>query len=105
MLNNRWEFSAKFRLATGRPFTPYNANGTQSVSLYNTERVGINHSLDVRVDRRWEFSDWLLITYIDIQNIYNNKPKDVPYFDERTQHLKYRDAIGILPSIGVSAEF
>jgi hypothetical protein len=105
ILNNEWEVSAKFRLATGRPYTPYNSDGTQSPLLYNTARVGSNHSLDVRVDKRWLFSGWSLIGFIDVQNIYNNKPHDVPIFNERLGNEEDRQNIGILPSIGLSAEF
>jgi hypothetical protein len=105
IFNERWEVSAKFRFATGRPYTPYNADGTQSPMQYNTDRVDANHSLDLRVDRRWLFSRWSLITYLDVQNVYNRKPLDVPRYNERIQQTEQPDAIGILPSIGISAEF
>lgn len=105
ILNNQWEFSGKFRLATGRPYTPYNPDGTQDVARFNSARIPTNHSLDLRIDRRWMFRPWTLIAYIDIQNIYNRKPRFVPRFNERTQQVEDNQAIGILPSIGVSIEF
>lgn len=106
VMNEGWEFSAKFRYASGRPYTPYNSDGSQDVLAYNTARIGANHSVDVRIDKRWNFSSWNLMTYIDIQNIYNRRPLDVPIFDERTGEVKQvSNTIGILPSIGVSAEF
>jgi hypothetical protein len=105
VLDDRWEFSTKFRLATGRPYTPYGPGGAQDPARYNSMRVGTNHSLDVRVDRRWQFGRWNLITYIDIQNVYNRQPLDVPRFDRRTGREQVNDSIGILPSIGVTAEF
>lgn len=106
IMNELWEFSGKFRLATGRPYTPYNPDGTQNISAYNTVRIGANHSLDLRVDRRWNFDRWNLITYIDVQNVYNRKALDVPIFDDRTKEVKQASGgIGLLPSIGVSAEF
>ncbi|MDP1677084.1 MAG: TonB-dependent receptor [Bacteroidota bacterium] len=106
ILNELWEFGGKFRFATGRPYTPYNPDGTQIVSAYNSNRIGANHSLDIRVDRRWNFERWNLITYIDIQNIYNRKALDIPVFDERTKEVKQPEGtIALLPSIGVSAEF
>jgi hypothetical protein len=106
ILNELWEFSGKFRIATGRPYTPYLPGGIQNVAAYNTVRIDANHSLDVRVDRRWNFNDWNLITYIDIQNIYNRKAVDVPVYDARTNEVKQTGgSIGLLPSIGVSAEF
>jgi hypothetical protein len=105
VLNGNWEFSTKFRYLTGRPYTPYNSDGTQDHSRYNSVRILPNHSLDVRVDRKWFFESWTLVTYIDIQNIYNRKPIDVPRYDERTKQTKQVGAIGILPSVGISAEF
>jgi len=105
VFSEKWEASAKFRFSSGIPYTPYNADGSQSGDRYNSERTGNNHSLDVRVDRRWFYDSWTLIAYIDIQNIYNRKEVGVPRYDERTGTAKSSDAIGILPSIGVSAEF
>ncbi len=103
--NSRWEFSARFRLATGRPYTPYNADYSKSADNYNSSRIDVNHSLDVRVDRRWSLGSMYLITYIDIQNIYNRSFSDVPRWNEYKQELDDSSSIGILPSIGISAEF
>jgi hypothetical protein len=105
ILNEKWEFATKFRFATGRPYTPYNSDGAQVSSAYNTARIPVNHSLDVRVDRRWTFTKWTLVAYVDIQNIYNRKAKDVPTYNERTGRIEDNQSIGILPSIGISAEF
>ena len=46
-----------------------------------------------------------IIGYIDIQNIYNNKASGPPTYDTRTGMLEENDSIGILPTIGISAEF
>jgi hypothetical protein len=105
ILDQRLEFSARFRYATGRPYTPFNPDGTQEAELYNSSRIAPNHSFDLRVDRRWTFERWSLITYVDVQNVYNRKPIDVPRFNPRTGELERVGSIGILPSIGVSAEF
>jgi hypothetical protein len=105
LFNERWEAAMKFRLATGRPYTPYNPDGTQDAGNVYGDRIGVNHSLDVRVDRRWTFDDWNLITYIDIQNLYNKKPSRIPTFNARTMQLDEPRSIGILPSIGLTAEF
>lgn len=105
IFNEKWEFSTKFRYVTGRPYTPFDAFGNQSVNLYNSYRVPANHSLDIRVDRRWSLGKWSLDTYIDIQNIYNRKPIDIPRFNRRTGGIEQTGSIGILPSIGISAIF
>ncbi len=105
IFSKKWEASLKFRFATGNPYTPYNNDGTQSVSKYNSERYNSIHSLDVRVDRRWDFENWALITYIDIQNIYNNKNSNNLRWDSRKGIAESQSSIGLLPSIGVSVEF
>jgi hypothetical protein len=45
------------------------------------------------------------VTYLDIQNVYNRKPLDVPRYNPETRRAEQNASIGILPSIGISAEF
>jgi hypothetical protein len=105
LINANWEVGAKFRLVTGRPYTPYNEDGTKSVANYNSVRLDVNHSLDIRVDRRWFFEAWTLVAYLDVQNVYNRQPSRVPTYNARTGTIEEEDSIGILPSIGISGEF
>jgi hypothetical protein len=100
-----WEISARFRFATGRPFTPFNVDGTQDIDRYFSERIPVNHSLDVRVDRRWMLRSWTIIAYIDIQNLYDRAFYDAPRYNTRTGASESSRSIGILPTIGVSVEF
>jgi hypothetical protein len=104
IFNERWEASVKFRYSTGSPYTPFNPDGTQSVENYNTARTPENHSLDLRFDRKWNFQNFVLITYIDVQNVYNRKNSSIVRWDSRNQRVADNSAIGILPSIGVSLE-
>jgi hypothetical protein len=103
--NEYWEASIRFRFASGSPFTPFNPDGTQSIINYNTRRLKSTHSLDLRVDKRWYFSSWTLITYLDLQNVYNRKNSTSVRWDSRKQRVDETSSIGILPSIGISAEF
>jgi len=104
-INEEWEVATKFRYSTGKPYTPYNSNGSQSVEQINSVRFPVNHSIDVRVDKRWFFSGWTLITYVDIQNIYDRKNITGIRWDQRTQSPEFNETIGILPSIGISVMF
>ena len=104
IFNEKWEFSTKLRYATGRPYTPLDENGQQLTSAYNSVRLDPNHTLDVRLDRRWG-GQWGLITYIDIQNIYNKKPSSIPSIDPNTGEISEGASLGLLPTIGISAEF
>lgn len=105
IFSENWEAAVKFRLATGNAYTPYNFNGTQSIENYLSERLGTTHGLDIRVDRRWNFSNWSMVAYIDIQNIYNQKNVNAVKWDYRTMQIDEQAEIGILPSIGISVEF
>ncbi len=104
IIDDEWEASTKFRFASGKPYTPFNSDGTQSIVNYNSKRVSSNHSLDLRLDKRWYFKGWTLITYIDIQNIYNNKNTSFIRWNARERKVDESSSIGILPSIGISAE-
>lgn len=104
IFNERWEASLKFRYATGRPYTPFNTDGTQSVANFNTMNFPEFHSLDLRIDRRWNFDKLTLITYIDIQNIYNRKNTSNIRWDFEKMQVAENSSIGILPSIGISLE-
>lgn len=103
--NEKWEISSRFRFATGNPYTPFNSDGSQSVVNYNAFRFQPTHSLDIRLDRRWDLGGLNLITYIDIQNIYNNKNTNTIRYDYRKGEVDKSSSIGLLPSIGVSLEF
>jgi len=104
VFNEKWEFSTKFRYATGRPFTPINDQGVQITEEYNAVRLDANHNLDVRLDRRWTNNNWGLITYIDVQNVYNRKSSSAPALDPNTGEIIENQGFGILPTIGISAE-
>jgi hypothetical protein len=105
IFNPKYEASLKFRFATGKPYTPFNSDGTQSVQNYLAKRLPEQHSLDLRVDRRFNFDKWNLIAYIDVQNIYNRKNVSFVRWDRKTNSVEKSAAIGVLPSIGISAEF
>ncbi len=105
-LGKEWEISGKFRLIGGRPYTPINpVDGTQLVSQYNTEFLPDFNSLDLRVDKRWNFSAWTLITYIDVQNVYGKKNISGYNWNKYTMQIEANESIGVLPTIGINAIF
>ena len=85
-MKRNWELGAKFRLATGRPYTPYDVQRSlvksnwdvkgvalNDYSRLNTERLGTFSQLDVRVDKVWYFKKSSLNLYMDIQNFLNKE--------------------------------
>jgi len=104
--NQRWELSSKFRIATGSPTTPFTITGDREWIKYNQgDRLPIFHSLDMRLDRRWNFMKNTLVTYVDIQNIYGRENISAIRWNPRLQSAEYQKSLGLLPSIGVSFEF
>ena len=105
LYEEKWEFNAKFRFYTGRPYTPFSQNLTKSAELFNTERIDPNHALDIRIERRWYFDRLMLITYVDVQNAYNYTFNTIPRYDSFEQKVESSGGIGILPSIGIGLMF
>ena len=105
-IGSTWEISSKFRYATGTPTTPFLEDGKLNFERYNEgERLADFNSLDLRIDKRWNFSWGVLITYLDIQNLYARKNVSGIRWDKRNSQPVFQESLGILPSIGISAEF
>jgi hypothetical protein len=109
-LNSEWEISAKFRYASGLPTTPFYTSGPNTgkldFSMFNEgERLPSTHSMDFRIDKIWNFEGFMMVTYIDIQNLYGKKNVSAVRWDFRNNEIKYSTSFGVLPSIGIVAEF
>ena len=85
-LKRNWEMGAKFRVASGRPYTPFDVQRSlvqgnwdvkgvalNDYSRLNAERLGTFSQLDVRVDKVWYFKRSSLNLYMDIQNFLNKE--------------------------------
>jgi hypothetical protein len=106
MLGKGWEISSKFRWFGGRPYTPIDpVTGIQNVDEYNSARYPDYYSLDFRVDKRWNFKNWSLITYVDIQNITGHKNITRYEWNEYTLEIETSESIGVFPTIGINATF
>lgn len=104
--NPKWEISYKYRASIGRPTTPYAANGFLDFSRYNEgERLPIFRSTDIRIDKRWFLSKFNIVTYLDIQNLFNTKNVTAVRWNPRERSVEYQKSFGILPSIGIYFEF
>jgi hypothetical protein len=90
-LKRNWEIGLRYRVQGGRPYTPYNVAYSSLISVYNSNPQGVLdynqlntlrlpwfHQLDLRVTKKWYLPRWTLEVYLDIQNAYYNKTRDVP---------------------------
>ncbi len=86
-----WELGAKYRVAGGQPYTPFDmvasqanylrlGTGVYDYTLLNTKRMRAFHQLDVRIDKKFNFMKSALALYLDIQNVLLYKTPYLPRF-------------------------
>lgn len=104
------EWSIRYRYLGGRPFTrptyyPERRDWVVDISRkYNSSRYPSYHRIDIHLDRRFFFSNWTLVTYIDIANVFNRdnlwqyQYNDDGSIDEVLQYKTF-------PVVGVTLEF
>ena len=115
--NDLWELSGKVRASQGAPTTPFITTeqraietgfpvGSLDFMYYNAgQRMPMFFALDLRVDKRWFFAGWQLITYIDVQNVTGRENVAGYQWNQQTAQVDTRTSIGVLPSIGINVEF
>ena len=105
-----WNFSLKWRLTGGQPYTPFNVtlseqkNGTYfDMTRINTLRYPAYHRLDLRVEKTFVFKKWSLDAYIDIQNLYNRKNVYYKFWDDGEERTVFY--LPRVPFVGLQASF
>lgn len=117
-LGRGWEFGARFRVVSGPLTTPvleypalpalYAADAGSYVPLEGqpySRRLPLFHQLDVRVDKAWQFRDWRLSAYLDIQNVYNHQAVEALVYNYNFSQQSFQTGLPIIPSIGLRGEF
>jgi TonB family protein len=106
------QLGARFRLVSGNPDTPvvgavYDASDDEYEPVYgetNSDRIAAFHQLDIRLDKKWVFNDWMFNLYLDVQNVYNRaNPEGTSYNFDYTETEPVR-GLPILPILGLRAE-
>lgn len=110
-----WELSlgGRFRYVTGSPDTPvvgavYDGDSGIYVPAYgepNSDRNDDFHQLDVRLDKTWTFEDWILTTYIEVQNVYNRANPEGYSYNYNYTDRQVISGLPIIPGFGIKGEF
>ena len=107
-----WEFSGKFTYATGRPYTPYledasvmQNRGIFDLSQVNGERAPAYHRFDIRVDRRFNFSDWSVLVFLDLLNVYNRENIQQFVWNPKTRSRDIIPQYSFIPNMGFNVKF
>ena len=109
----RWTFSSRFRFVTGNPRTPvtgaiYDADNDVYVPIrgaFFSERNKDFLQLDLRIDRKFIFRDWILSAYLDIQNVTNRSNSEGLNYNYDYSESKVTSGIPVLPTFGLKGEF
>ena len=120
-----WELSARMRYLGQTPFAPVD----QAETLANYPAIVLDYSqlgnetldsfnqTDIRIDKKWNFDNWTLDIFLEVQNFFGQSIPDVPQFGlARTDtgaiiqpqslvQITDIDNASILPSIGVVIDF
>ncbi len=107
IFNEKWEVTSTLKYSSGRPYSPVGITSyyQRTSTYYNTARTDANHRMDLRISRRWDTSPIVLVSYIDIQNLYNRPWRDIPFYSDRNHDMEIPNSTGIVPSVGITAEF
>ncbi|MBN1448662.1 MAG: TonB-dependent receptor [Bacteroidetes bacterium] len=106
-----WEFSLRWIYAGGAPYTPMDVAASQDARQEVLDAGRINaarhpdyHSMNVRVDRRFNFTGSSLVIYLSVWNVYDRKNVAGYIWDDANQRVKTLYQWGLLPIFGVEWE-
>ena len=120
-LGNNWEFGTRLRILGGSPYPTLNRQASEETYpnlQFNYDNLGANrldpfNSLDVRIDKKWNFNNWTLNLYLDIQNVlFNELPSPPEYGLKRNEdgspvmprqivEIEQVDNTSVLPTLGI----
>jgi hypothetical protein len=109
----KWTYSSRFRFVTGNPSTPvlssyYDADANVYIPVRGpiySSRVDDFLQLDLRIDRKFIFDQWLMFAYLDIQNVSNHKNvQNINYSYDYSQSQP-TTGLPILPTLGIRGEY
>jgi hypothetical protein len=110
--NEKWDFSLRWVFAGGAPYTPLDLDASRSInrSVYDQSRVNESrysdyHSLNLRVDRRFNFTSSNMIIYFSVWNAYNRSNVASYYWNENERKPDEIMQWSLLPIFGIEFEF
>ncbi|MBO6940073.1 MAG: TonB-dependent receptor [Deltaproteobacteria bacterium] len=111
-LPKNWEVGAAIRIISGNPYTPivtgiYNEDRDTYLPVYganNSVRNPLYHRLDLRVEKKWKFSSWMLALFLDIRNVYNQQNQEGLIYSNDYRQSTRLTGLPIIPALGIRGE-
>jgi len=111
-LPDDWLIGLKFRYTTGRPYTPFNIQastifrrGVYQTDKFNEARFKDYNRLDIRVDKKWNFKKWSIVSYVELQNVFNTTNVYQYFWNEYKNEVGTIYQWAFLPVGGFSIQF
>lgn len=123
-LKKNWEISSRYRLAGRTPYVPTDLDQTlityPEITLdyarLGEEKIGIFSQFDARVDKKWNYQNWSLNVFLEVQNLLMQRIPTPPEYglsrdesgnllDPRSLSELDQDTNTPIPSIGIVIDF
>ena len=113
-LGARWRFGARFRYATGNPYTPleaayYDASADvyvpRAAALPLSQRLAPFLQLDLRISKTFVFDTWELVTYLEVSNVSNRENIEQVGYNFDYSARQDITSLPLVPSLGVRARW
>jgi hypothetical protein len=110
LLGDEVAISCRWRYLGGRPYTQpvyhpeYRCWLLDENTAVNANRYPAYHRLDLRLDRRFMFDGWNMVTYLDFMNVYNRK-NVWEYYYKSDGSIETMNQFSFLPVGGLTVEF
>ena len=122
---DNWELSSRMRIIGSTPFAPVDRAATlknypaiiKNYTQLGTVRLEPFRQLDLRIDKKWNFKNWTLDVFFDIQNVLGQNIPQEPAFGlerdlsgneiipRKLVQIPNIDNTNVLPSIGLVIDF
>ncbi len=110
--DRNWEISGRWIVEGGAPYTPFDTEastalrrGVMDGERINASRLPAYHSLNLRLDRRFNFRTSNLIAYLCVWNAYNHKNVQTVFWNSVTNGPDKIYQWSLMPILGMEYEF
>jgi hypothetical protein len=111
-LGHGWDFSGRFSVSSGRPYTPalmpesfQQDRWIFDLSRVNAGRLPTYHRLDLRFDRQFTLGNAHLAFFGEVQNVYNQRTVIAYEWNAKSDQQQGQRQIGRLPILGLTIKF
>jgi len=110
---NGWRVGSRVRFSSGYPYTPvvnsfYDLQSREFIPVFgerSSARLPNFFALDLRIDKEWEYRNWVLTTYLDIQNLTNTTNPEVISWTYDFENEEAVESNPLLPAFGLKGEW